>query len=676
MKKRRIKQWLTIFRERNSSLFILVIIIVANIVLISLSAFLVSRFVPNSSENTNFLYSLYNTLTMVFDAGCIQSIISSVSGTSLILVLICLGTILLGMITFTGAVIGYVSNIISNFIDSADMGKTKLCLYDHFVILNWNSRASEIINDLLYKQERIKIVVFSPMNKKEIEKEINERLSDTMAASLRNDGVKLKKRLTVIVREGDTFSTKQLNDICISQAKSIIILSDENMGVICKYDVKEKINNAGKGNANTIKTLVQVAQLTADENSADNQQIVVEVNDNWTLSLVERIIALKMKKGKCNIVPVAVNKVLGQILSQFSIMPELNQVYRTLFSNKGAAFYSKHLQICKNDDDFVSRCIDEKGRAAVPLTVMKVEDDVYTGYYMADEEKDYNIILSNKLKDTHFDINTNYKMSRKKIIILGHNSKVASIMDGFKSFCDEWKNAKLDIIVVDDADSLKKYNYYKEYSYVKDYKEADIYAKDTICDVINKTINDGEEDTSILILSDDMVPEEQIDTNALTYLIYVQDIIHSKGEDFDPEKVDIIIEILNPKNYDVVHNYSVNNIVISNRYISKMITQISEKKDLFDFYNDILSYDDENADAYTSKELYIKPVKDFFTKAPQKCNTREFIRGVYYSTPEDNRAVALGYVSPGSEMVLFTKEHLDETVSLTEKDKLIVFTNH
>ena len=95
-----------------------------------------------------------------------------------------------------------------------------------------------------------------------------------------------------------------------------------------------------------------------------------------------------------------------------------------------------------------------------------------------------------------------------------------------------------------------------------------------------------------------MAEPEDVDSNALTYLVYLHDIVKKRlkaNPSFDIEKIDVIVEIINPKNYDVVHNYSVTNVVISNRYVSKLLTQIGSKDALYEMYCDILSYDEEGA---------------------------------------------------------------------------------
>jgi len=162
----------------------------------------------------------------------------------------------------------------------------------------------------------------------------------------------------------------------------------------------------------------------------------------------------------------------------------------------------------------------------------------------------------------------------------------------------------------------------------------------------------------------------------------VQDIINrrkAENPDFDTESIDLVVEIIDPKHHDVVSSYSVNNVVISNRYISKMITQISEKEALFDFYSDILTYDEGGSDVYESKEIYVKKVSRLFTRRPDDCTAEEFIRAVLEATTTEgihNPTMVLGYVKPGGKMILFQGDQSSIPVHFEPRDKLIVFSNH
>lgn len=697
MKKRlKPKEYVSLQIAKYPRRLILLLILLVNVCLVMLAAMVISKLAPSTLQNRGFWASVFYTITMILDAGCIASVIEDVGQASVAVIFTCLLTVILGMITFTGAVIGYVTDYISSFIENSNAGTRKLVLSEHTVILNWNNRASEILNDMLYSDEAENVVVLVSDGKDEVEREITERLSDTLARE--NQAMqeesrhmpllrrlhyrhthRLRNRVCVVVRQGDTYSTKQLNDISLSQAKTVIILNQSVHSAVCWAEADYRNEMSRKGNPQTVKTLIQVADITADETSADNQKIVVEVEDDWTAMLVDRIIAHKENLGKCNIVPVRVNKVLGQILSQFSIMPELNLVYSELFSNKGAAFYAVPLPEDRDVDNYCQTFLRDHHRA-VPLSALETKQGRYC-YYMCDTAADLKRRADTQVSKIPVQINDPYPMDQRRIIILGHNSKNKAIMDGFDSFRAEWNVDRelIDILVVDDKSSLERMDYYRDYPYVSEVVEAEVFDRELIIDTVNRYVSASENDTSVLILSDDLVPSEEQDSNALMYLIYVQDIISAHLEadpTFDRSSIDVVVEILNPKNYDVVHSYSVDNIVISNRYISKMVTQIGEKEALFEFYNDILTYDDNNS-SFESKELYIKQVGKFFTQVPEPCTAEELIRAVYEQSPPDNRALLLGKLNAaGTEMQIFVGDQSKIHLDLSEKDKLILFSAH
>lgn len=702
--KQKFREWLSIRVAKQPRRIVLMGILLFNIVFIIVSAFIIRGLSLSGTEQMGFLEAVFCTITMILDAGCVQFVIEDIGQAGLAIAIICLLIIFVGMVSFTGAVIGYVTNTIANFIDNANTGGRRLYISNHVVILNWNTRASEIINDLLYCKQDMKVVVLVDSRRNEIEKTIEERLSDTIsrenaeilkryselgyfAKKRKFNREKLKNNVTVIVREGDIFSSKQLHDIAIEHAKSVIILGNDMINSTCKFEAREYVDDKSKGNSQTVKTLMQVADITSADYSDNDQKIIVEITDNWTAELVDKIIECKQVDGKCNIVPVNVNKVLGQLLSQFSLMPELNLAYKELFSNKGASFFAKE---CEMEDDsvYIERVINTNAHA-IPLTIMQSKDKIHA-FYASINERD--IDREDTISDESYrvKINKDYWIAKKNVIILGHNSKCDDIMKGFDAFRTEWNYADegeiLDIVVVDDKKNLEKMDYYKAYPFVKETVAANIYDKDLICKTIDDFVAKNDEDTSILILSDDMATNDNIDANALANLVYVQDMINRKKQenpDFDEESIDVIVEIIDPKHHDIVSSYCVNNVVISNRYISKMITQIGEKEAIFDFYTDILTYDTDISNGFESKEIYAKKVSRLFDEVPGECSAAEFVRAVYYASISDdlpkikqNPTIVLGYVKAGGKMVLFEGNLNKMRVNIDINDKLIVFSNH
>ena len=701
----KIREWLSIQLAKKPGRMVLVGIVIFNVVFFIVAAAIISALSLSGTEKMSFIEAGYYTITMILDAGCIDSVVQDIGTSGVAIALTCLAVILIGMITFTGALIGYITNFISGFIENVNTGSRHLRISDHTVILNWNTRASEIINDLLYSERKEKVIVLVSSRKEEIKKEINERLGDTIAKEhtltkmqaqrmsffkglLYRRRHRLKGKVTFIVREGDVFSLKQLRDIQVEHAKAVIILGNDLNNSVCKYDNSVRMDNARNGNSQTVKTLMQVADITSADYSADNQKIIVEVTDAWTQDIVEQIIRSKQVDGKCNIVPVFVNQILGQILAQFSLMPELNMVYRELFSNKGATFYNEQREV-ESDEEYIMQYINTH-RHAIPLATL-VDKGVPYFYYVADSEQ--NIRRTSDVAPLKYSVKLNRRfwLEKKNIIVLGHNSDSDEIMKSLASFRCEWNYVDSDddilrVTIIDDKKHLDKMNYYRQYPFVAETVVADIYDKDTICDTINRVITYSDEDTSILILSDDNAVNEELDAGALANLIYVQDIIKDKideNPDFDTGSIDVVVEIIDPKHHDIVNSYDINNVVISNRYISKMITQIGEKESIYSFYNDILTYDIVFAEGFESKEVYAKKVSAFFDELPAPCKADELVRAVYTASLEDSKSsiystptVVLGYVRKSGEMVIFSGDLAQIDVELHENDRIIVYAAH
>ena len=312
-------------------------------------------------------------------------------------------------------------------------------------------------------------------------------------------------------------------------------------------------------------------------------------------------------------------------------------------------------------------------------------------YYSSATDEDIAFESHVQQSDYSVSLNADYWIGKRNVIILGYNSKCVDIMDCFCTFRNEWNDMAeadeiLNVLVIDEPRNIKKMNSYSEYPFVKEIVSARIYEKDKICKAIKEFICLHPDGTSILILSNDEASPEDIDANTLADLVYVQDTINEiKTEEhgFDVSKVDIIVEITNPKHHDIVGSYSVNNVVISNRYISKMITQIGAKDALFDFYTDILTYDRDDTDCYISKEIYAKKVCSLFKELPAPCTADELIRAVYYASIDEslpkkkrNPTLVLGYMKANGDMVLFEGDQSDIKVELETDDSLIVFSGH
>ena len=689
------REWLSIQVAKHPKRVVLVLIILFNVLFITASAALISSLSLHGTEKMNFFHAAYYTVTMILDAGCIESVIKDIGTTGVALTLTCLSVIIIGMITFTGAVIGYLTNILNDFIENASAGNTRLYLSNHTVILNWNARAPEIVNDLLYSDNKETVVALVKSGSDEIKKEIEERLHLTIEKENENvckkadkmgffarrrylKNNKLDENVTFIVIEGNIFSQKQLKDIRIDLAKAVIILSNDSS------ESAAEDGQPDEGNPQAVKALMQVADIVSAGSAAHNQNIIIEITDEWTYDVVQRIISGKELGGKCNIEMFQVEKFLGQLLAQISITPEMTLVYDDLFSNKGAAFYTAPVQT--DDETAYIRDYLSTHENAIPLTLLNHNGESCF-CFVADNQK--NINKEHELKSSDYSVKLNSTQGEcKRVIMIGHNSNVEEIMSCYEAYIScqngDNQNSPLKVTVIDEAGSLKRMDYYKSYPFVEEVAALDVYNIDKTFEPINRLLFDAPEDTSILILSDDTELDENADSSALMYLVYVQDFIREmlrKNPGYDKKAVKTIVEITDPRHYDIVKGYDMVEAVISNRFSGNIITQIGEKESIYDFYKDLLSYSSDKQ-GVQSKKPQIKKVSSFFRETPAPCTAYDLVRAVFEASVSSAEAsekqypvLVLGYVKANDETVIFSGDLSEIKVSLEAEDKIIVYSD-
>ncbi|MCK7484281.1 MAG: hypothetical protein MZU97_01060 [Bacillus subtilis] len=122
-------------------------------------------------------------------------------------------------------------------------------------------------------------------------------------------------------------------------------------------------------------------------------------------------------------------------------------------------------------------------------------------------------------------------------------------------------------------------------------------------ETISKAIADVPVIDTILLLSDDQTTSKEVDSDVLITLLLIQDI--AKLHD-----TSIVIELMDPRHFDIAKSYRIEHTIISNRYVSHMMAQISKNRELYYLYDDLLTYDEAGATIQT-KELYVYEAKRF-----------------------------------------------------------------
>lgn len=258
------------------------------------------------------------------------------------------------------------------------------------------------------------------------------------------------------------------------------------------------------------------------------------------------------------------------------------------------------------------------------------------------------------------------------------------IINSFKAYISNYGEDKLNVYLIDTEDRLQ--NIPSHPCFEKLYI-TDRYNVMEIRRVINsfdlRTID------TIVILSDDMVSSAEYDSGALISLIDINKEVSKIEKENRPE---VIVEILNPKNHEIVQQYNINNVIVSNKYISSMVAQLGDDSSIYKFIYDILTFDNELDDyeqAYDankdSKELYIKRCGDYFDTIPSFKSISELVYSVYLGS--NKTQIPLGIIYADSKKNQGNIEMFDKTyifsddldaikeITLCDDDKLVIFAS-
>jgi len=228
-----------------------------------------------------------------------------------------------GIILFMGVIIALTTNYIRTYISSKADAQGKLDLTDHYVILNYNDKVPALLVDSMHNDVDDTFLLLSDRTK--------EYVGGVVKAELAASRKKPKGKLNMIIRKGNPYYATELKDICIQQAKGILIFHDDN-----------EPENADGIDLDVVRLLMAVAECEL----AEGCQIVVETRTGKTRTIVDdlrkNMPVLKDKK----IVAYSYNRKLGQFLANSVLCPELTPVMYDILSFEGSTFYQTEYTPC------------------------------------------------------------------------------------------------------------------------------------------------------------------------------------------------------------------------------------------------------------------------------------------------------------------------------------------
>ena len=307
--------WLRIFYYSHPYLVIFNALIIYNIVLLCIAAWVMTWLMayPSSGEPLmeyswrSFFENLqYCTVFTMNNGGIYNTAPNSVVILKIILSIV-------QMITFTGSLIGLATSMLQGVFDRRAHNVGRLKLKNHFVSLNWSPAGANLIRELSFLPGRKIVVVLSD----ESRDEINDQIDNIFLESGTD-----RKNLTVFVKQGKPGSRKALKEISIDRARSIALLvPDKGNGPVEVTDV------------DTFKLLMGIIGITK------SASIAVEAVDEDTVRDIEELIKASPELADLQLTTFSKGRVVGHVLARSAINSSYSDLYYSLMTYQNGGFY-------------------------------------------------------------------------------------------------------------------------------------------------------------------------------------------------------------------------------------------------------------------------------------------------------------------------------------------------
>ncbi len=526
--------------------------------------------------------------------------------------------IIIQTICYSGALIGFITTILSNIFENVEGSKRKLHLNNHYILLNWSSLGSNIIYDLSYLEGHKTVVILAEHNREKILNDIYDLFT------VNNKKI---KNIRFFVKEGSPFSSKNLKDISIEKAQSIGILLDESW-----------TNDIHNDDMISYKDLSSFRLLMSLIHLVDNKNIVIEVEKTQISEKIQKLFA-KNINSKNKISVFSHHEIIGHILGKAIIKKEYVDFYNEVLSYDGVEFY---------------------GISPIDITqaLMEYNDFVPIVLYDDDDELDY----EGKKNPDHLYILDEDGYLTKRKTPLKHERIIKTRYLSHDCDCSFY--------IVGDSNSLeyiiKELQEYKCYNAAN--LEYEVFSYKQLSQMV-EAINKKKNCRKVLLLSQTNQDEIDQDANIFVNLL-------SLRVDYNLDKdVEVYAEITNPSNYSAVKNMGVAKTIVSNKLISLYMVQLLTHPNSGKFYRDILipnsleedaGIDFEIVDAY--QYLDIDEELTFSSKA-------ELVQSFYFSTNKKNMIIA--YKNKTDEKMIYLCSNMDKQETITiKKDTIIIVVRY
>ncbi len=541
------------------------------------------------------------------------------------------------------ALIGFISTALQSKLDALQNGTQAVREKDHLLILGWNDKIFSILDLFEDYHKTIKVVILSHHSVAE--------MKERMRTERANIG-----KVRPVLRTGSPTNLSELERVAFRDAYSIIVLADES-----ENNPNEEVD------IRTIKSLMLLAGNVPAKPPRPKMVAEIMRRENMDVARIA---------GRKGISLVCSSEILSRMIVQSSRQPGLSYVYSELFGFAGSEIYVQpHPKTAgKTFGEIMFEFPD-----AIPVGTSGMETRDGKPYFAQhmNPGKDYVVKPTEWLillapdahithapraiaeRDTEFVASATRKFAREKILILGWNSNLFTILHEYDSFLQA--GSEITIAALHPKETADEILQEKLGAPLTNATIRYVQVDYVIGAKLESLLQGGY--ATCILLADESSEERDPDARAILTLLLLQDF-----EERHPEKKfkQVVSEIISAANSELLRQNSKTDFIVSPRLISMLLAQVSQQLMLERVYADLM-----NAHA---NEIYLKPAARY-AKNPGACSFTDLMRG----------AMKLGEIAIGVKIAAESKDAAKNfgirvnpdkaaPLALTAEDEVIVIS--
>lgn len=540
----------------------------------------------------------------------------------------------LGGIFIISTLIGVVNNAIETKLDELRKGRSLVIEQGHTLILGWSPQIFTMVRELVIanlNRENPCIVILADRDKVEMEDELREKAGDS-------------RNTKIVCRSGNPIDVGDLEIVSPQTSRSIIILPPE----------------VANPDATTLKIILAITQ--SKNRRTEPYHITAQIHDPKNMEVAKMV-------GKDEVELVPISDMISRLIAQTCRQSGLSIVYSELLGYDGDEIYFQEEPslIGKSYGEILSMYVDSSVMGIMPKAGQpKVNPSMDYIFQKGDQimaiSEDFNTIRLSPpepdlvLQDL-IESSPEIEPTPETTLILGWNWRAPSIINELDNYVADGST----VLVVTEEDSAER---------IIAQQCRNLHNQRVNCmqaDITSREILDELEVANykhIIILSySDRLETQEADSVSLITLLHLRDITQKLEY-----PMSIVSEMLDQRNRALAEASQADDYIVSNHFISLVVTQVSQNKHLNTVFKDLFDAD--------GSEIYLKLAR-YYVKLGTPVN--------FYTIIEAARAkgeTAIGYHLKSVEQ---TRENVfgirinpvkSEMVTFSEWDRIIVLAEN